>query len=63
MLSKTPQEDFGFKATVADPDAHRRPACHDRFKHYECAFVCMDDLLILSKEQMNWIKKWVQFTT
>ena len=41
----------------ADPDVCQRPACHDEFKHCEHIFVCVDDLLILLKEPMNWIKK------
>ena len=57
MLSKTLQEDFGFEATRADPEVHRRPACHNGFKHYECIFVHVDNLLILLKELMNWTKK------
>ena len=35
----------------------KRPTCHDGFKHYVHIFVCVDDLLILLKEPMNWIKK------
>ena len=57
MLSETSQEDFGFEATRADPDVHWRPACHDGFKHCEHIFVCVDDLLILSKQPMDWTKK------
>ena len=57
MLSKTLQEVFGFEATRADRDVHWRPACHDGSEHHECVFVCFDDLLILSKEPMNWTKK------
>ena len=57
MLSKTSQEDFGFEATRADPDVHWRAACHDGFKHYECVFVYVDDLLKPSKQPMDWIKK------
>ena len=57
MLSKTLQEDFGFEATRADPDVYRRAVCHDGFEHYEYIFVYVDDLLILSKQPMDWIKK------
>ena len=57
MLSETLQEDFGFEATRADPDVYRRAATHDGFEHYECVFVYVDDLLILSKQPMDWIKK------
>ena len=57
MLSKTLQDDFGFEATRADPDVYRRAATHDGFEHYECVFVYVDDLLILSKQPMDWIKK------
>ena len=57
MLSKTLQEDFGFEATRADLDVHRRPPCHDGFEHCECIFVCVDDLLIPLKKPMNWTKK------
>ena len=57
MLSKTLQEDFGFEATRADPDVYRRAATHDGFEYYEYIFVYVDDLLILSKQPMDWIKK------
>ena len=57
MISKTSQEDFGFKCTRADPDVHWRPACHDGFECCECVFVHVDDLLIPLKEPMNWMKK------
>ena len=58
MLSKTLQEDFGFEATRADPDVYRRAATHDDgFEHYEHIFVYVDDLLILLKQPMNWMKK------
>ena len=46
VLSKTLQESFGFKNTRANPDAYWRPAYHDGFKHCECIFKYVDDLLI-----------------
>ena len=56
-LSKTLQEDFSFDATRADLNVYWRPACHNGFECHKSVFVCVDDLLILSKEPMNWIKK------
>ena len=57
MLSATIQDDLGFEPTRADPDVYRRPAEKDGFKYYEYIFVYVDDLLILSKEPMHWIKR------
>ena len=57
MLSATIQGDLGFEPTRADPDVHRQPAEKDGFKCYECIFVYVDDLLMLSKEPMHWIKR------
>ena len=57
MLSATIQDDLGFEPTRADPDVCRRPAEKDGFKHCECIFVHVNNLLIHSKELMHWIKR------
>ncbi len=57
MLSKTIVEDLGFESTRADPDVYRRPAEKDGFTFYEYVFVYVDDLLVLSKDPMHWIKR------
>ena len=57
MLSKTIVEDLKFESTRADPDVYRRAAIKDGFEYYECIFVYVDDILILSAEPQVWIDR------
>ena len=57
MLSRTLQDDLGFTPAQADPDVCRRPAEKDGFQHCEHVFVHVDDLLVLSKDSMHWIRR------